>query len=69
MGRDAPWSRLGYAGWGAGQLEHEISENAWLSAPANSQILFETPFEHRWREAAGLLGIDLAMLSTDAGHA
>lgn len=60
---------LGYAGWGAGQLEHEISENAWLSAPANSQILFDTPFEDRWKEAAGLLGIDLAMLSTDAGHA
>jgi len=60
---------LGYAGWGAGQLEFEITENAWLSVPANSQILFDIPFENRWKEAAGLLGIDLATLSTDAGHA
>lgn len=60
---------LGYAGWGAGQLEFEITENAWLSVPANSQILFDIPFEDRWTEAAGLLGVDLAMLSTDAGHA
>jgi len=60
---------LGYAGWGAGQLEFEITENAWLSVPANSQILFDIPFEDRWTEAAGLLGVDLATLSTDAGHA
>ncbi|TDJ47534.1 MAG: YqgE/AlgH family protein [Gammaproteobacteria bacterium] len=60
---------LGYAGWGAGQLEYEITENAWLSAPATRQILFDTPFEDRWADAAALLGIDLATLSTDAGHA
>jgi len=60
---------LGYAGWGAGQLEFEITENAWLSVPATSRILFDTPFEERWKEAAGLLGIDLATLSMDAGHA
>lgn len=60
---------LGYAGWGAGQLEFEMSENAWLSVPANSQILFDIPFEDRWKEAAGLLGVDLATLSMDAGHA
>lgn len=60
---------LGYAGWGAGQLEYEITENAWLSAPATRQILFDTPFEDRWADAAALLGVDLATLSTDAGHA
>lgn len=60
---------LGYAGWGAGQLEHEMLENAWLSAPASSTVLFETPVEQRWTEAAALLGVDLALLSHDAGHA
>jgi len=60
---------LGYAGWGAGQLEYEMTENAWLSAPASKNIVFETPFEQRWQEAAGLLGIDLATISTEAGHA
>jgi putative transcriptional regulator len=60
---------LGYAGWGAGQLEYEITENAWLNAPASAHIVFDTPFEHRWKEAAGILGIDLATISTDAGHA
>lgn len=60
---------LGYAGWSAGQLEFEITENAWLNVPANSQILFDTPFDDRWKQAAGLLGVDLATLSMDAGHA
>jgi len=60
---------LGYAGWGAGQLEFEIAENAWLSAPATPELLFDTPFEMRWKKAAGLLGIDLANLSIEAGHA
>lgn len=60
---------LGYAGWGAGQLEEEMGQNAWLSVPATSQIIFETPFDQRWREAARLLGIDLSTLSLQAGHA
>jgi putative transcriptional regulator len=60
---------LGYAGWGAGQLEFEIAKNAWLSAPATSELLFDTPFDKRWKKAAELLGIDLAMLSIEAGHA
>ena len=60
---------LGYAGWGAGQLEAEISANAWLSVPASTNILFETPIEARWQEAARLLGIDLATISPEAGHA
>jgi len=60
---------LGYAGWGAGQLEQEITANSWLSAPANAGILFDTPFEDRWQESARLLGIDLSAMSPDAGHA
>ena len=60
---------LGYAGWGAGQLEDEMSANAWLSVPADPAIIFDAPFEERWRLAAALLGIDIATLSSEAGHA
>lgn len=60
---------LGYAGWGAGQLEREISENSWLSGPATREIIFDLPIEHRWKAAASLLGVDLATLSGEAGHA
>ena len=60
---------LGYAGWEAGQLEHELAENAWLSGPADRGILFHTPPEARWNAAARLLGIDLTTLSGEAGHA
>ncbi|MBW7930656.1 MAG: YqgE/AlgH family protein [Gammaproteobacteria bacterium] len=60
---------LGYAGWGAGQLEAEIGANAWLSVPATDALLFDTPFEARWAAAAGLLGINLATISPEAGHA
>lgn len=60
---------LGYAGWAAGQLEREISENSWLSGPANAHVLFEIPLEHRWSAAAGAFGIDLTLLSSEAGHA
>jgi putative transcriptional regulator len=60
---------LGYAGWGAGQLEMEISANAWLNVPASADILFDTPFKDRWQKAARLLGIDLATISSEAGHA
>lgn len=60
---------LGYAGWGAGQLEREMQQNAWLSGPVDQSILFELPADQRWEAAAGLLGVDLHLLSTDAGHA
>jgi len=59
---------LGYAGWGGGQLEREMLDNAWLSAPAEQSILFELPPARRWEAAAGLLGIDLNTLSTETGH-
>ena len=60
---------LGYAGWGAGQLEQEMAQNAWLSGPADPEILFEMPSERRWEAAAALLGIDLHLLTGEAGHA
>lgn len=60
---------LGYAGWSAGQLESEILHNSWLNAPADSAILFGTPTAARWEAAARQLGVDVRLLSTDAGHA
>ena len=60
---------LGCAGWGAGQLEQEMSENAWLSVPATEELIFETPFDDRWKAAARLLGVNLNSLSREAGHA
>jgi putative transcriptional regulator len=60
---------LGYAGWGSGQLEQEISDNSWLNGPANPELIFSTPVEQRWAAAAQLLGVDLGLLSSEAGHA
>lgn len=60
---------LGYAGWGAGQLEQELEQNAWLSGPADQSILFDLPADQRWAAAARLLGVDVNLLSTEAGHA
>ena len=60
---------LGYSGWGAGQLEHELSQNAWLTVPADLHILFEVPYEERFPAAMERLGIDLTHLSESAGHA
>ena len=60
---------LGYAGWGAGQLEAEMANNAWLTVPASADIIFSVPFERRWESAAALLGVSIAALSSEAGHA
>lgn len=60
---------LGYAGWAAGQLEHELAQNAWLTVAADTQILFALPPEERLPAAMQLLGFDLANLSDVAGHA
>lgn len=60
---------LGYAGWAPGQLEHELAQNAWLTVNADAHILFETPAAQRYDAALKRLGISLAMLSDDAGHA
>lgn len=60
---------LGYAGWEAGQLEHEIRENSWLSLPIDAGMVFDLPYEDRWNAAWRLLGIDTNMMSRVAGHA
>ncbi|ASC64150.1 YqgE/AlgH family protein [Achromobacter denitrificans] len=60
---------LGYAGWGAGQLESEMAQNAWLSVGADDSIIFDVPPEDRYPAALKLLGIDPVMLAGDAGHA
>lgn len=60
---------LGYAGWGPGQLEAELAENAWLSGPADARVIFDRPSSERWQAAASLLGVDLALLASGAGHA
>ncbi|MGK9175015.1 YqgE/AlgH family protein [Yokenella regensburgei] len=60
---------LGYSSWEKGQLEQEILDNAWLTAPADLNILFKTPIAERWREAAKLIGIDILTMPGVAGHA
>jgi putative transcriptional regulator len=60
---------LGYAGWGAGQLEDELSRHGWLNVNADPGIIFDTPVELRYERALSLLGIDRGMLSQEAGHA
>ncbi|MDH5257448.1 MAG: YqgE/AlgH family protein [Gammaproteobacteria bacterium] len=60
---------LGYAGWGAGQLEQELGENTWLHGPADKNIIFNMLPSQRWDAAAKLLGIDISLLSSDVGHA
>jgi putative transcriptional regulator len=60
---------LGYSGWGAGQLENEIKENAWLTVEAQDAIIFDMPAEERLAAAMDLLGVDFATLSEEAGHA
>jgi putative transcriptional regulator len=60
---------LGYAGWAAGQLEQELAENSWLTLPANSDIIFSIPADQRLSAAAALLGIDMNLISGEAGHA
>lgn len=60
---------LGYAGWDAGQLEEEVASNSWLTVPAETHILFDTPCEQRWAAASQHLGIDLNLIHSTAGHA
>jgi len=60
---------LGCCGWSAGQLEGEIGNNGWLTAPFSQELLFETPVEDRYDAALASLRITRATLSPDAGHA
>ncbi len=60
---------LGCAGWGAGQLEYELGENSWLTAPADNELLFALPLESRWQAAGGRIGIDITRVTDYSGHA
>lgn len=60
---------LGCAGWGAGQLEYELGENSWLTAPADNELLFALPLEQRWQAAGGRIGIDITRVTDYSGHA
>ena len=60
---------LGYSGWSSGQLESEILANGWLTCPADTRLIFDADFAHKYDRALAMLGVDEGMLSSDAGHA
>ncbi len=60
---------LGCAGWSAGQLELELGENSWLTAPADPELLFDLPLEQRWLAAGGRIGVDMSRMTDYSGHA
>lgn len=60
---------LGYAGWGPGQLESEIQDNGWLHAPADPALVFDGDLGGKWQQAIAGLGIDVSLLTGQAGHA
>jgi len=68
-GPEAAVLALGYAGWGAGQLEMELQANGWLNCPADSELIFNTAADLRYEMALRRIGIEPAMLSMETGHA
>ncbi|RUM97214.1 YqgE/AlgH family protein [Pseudaminobacter arsenicus] len=60
---------LGYAGWGAGQLESEIAANGWLTCPAQPDLLFDSDIDRKYDRLLASMGVHLAHLSQEAGHA
>ncbi|NYZ63631.1 YqgE/AlgH family protein [Luteimonas deserti] len=60
---------LGCAGWGAGQLEQELTQTSWLTVPADPQLLFDTPLDERWQAAAGRIGVDMMHVASHSGRA
>lgn len=69
QGPDQYLVALGYAGWGEGQLEDEIANNVWLTAPADTTILFDSAWQDKLSNAAGILGINLNLIAAKPGHA
>lgn len=68
-GPEAFFISLGCSGWGPGQLENEIKENAWLTYSISEKVIFQVPVEKRWEAALNEMGIDPAVLADAAGHA
>lgn len=60
---------LGYAGWGPGQLDHELMESGWLTVPGDFDVLFNTPDELKWKTAASRIGIDITLFGDVIGNA
>lgn len=60
---------LGYAGWSPGQLEEELAKNSWLTMPGDSDIIFSTPYDQRFSQAAAQIGVDMNLISSQIGHA
>jgi putative transcriptional regulator len=60
---------LGYAGWAPGQLENEINQNGWLHCNADTELIFGQDIDGKYKQALSKLGINLGMLSSEAGHA
>lgn len=60
---------LGYSAWGEGQLESELGDNSWLTVDADLAVIFDTPVDQRYDKALELLGLQIWMLSPQAGHA
>ena len=69
QGPEASLFALGYAGWGAGQLEAEILANGWLQVPADEALVFDLAPHEKWDRCMAKLGVDVTMLSDEAGHA
>jgi putative transcriptional regulator len=68
-GPDRAVLALGYAGWQAGQLESEMQHNGWLNVPADTSLIFDAALDSKYERAIQYFGIDLARLSSQAGHA
>ncbi len=68
-GPDKAMLALGYAGWGAGQLEAEMQHNGWLHCPADPDIVFSRDVDLKYNQALARIGIDISHLVSDAGHA
>jgi putative transcriptional regulator len=60
---------LGYAGWSSGQLESEILANGWLNCPADPGLVFDADYDSKYDRALAKIGVNAAMLSSEAGHA
>lgn len=69
VGPEKAMLALGYAGWGPGQLDGELQENAWLSVDSDADLIFGASMDDKWEKALAKIGISASLLSSDAGHA